>query len=90
MNYSHFELNYSHFELEKVYMVIKGIYEIEMSNKYCHSQTDCFVVSQLFSVARHVGRLKLGSKSGQLYVRFSTLPHGGWELWRRNLRLPLA
>ena len=23
---------------------------------------DCFVVSQLFSVARHVGRLKLGSK----------------------------
>ena len=25
---------------------------------YCHPQTDCFVVSQLFSVARHVGRLK--------------------------------
>ncbi len=29
---------------------------------YSHSQTDCFVVSQLFSVATHVGRLKLGSK----------------------------
>ncbi len=29
------------------------------------------VVSQLFSVARHVGRLKLGSKSAQLYVRLS-------------------
>ena len=33
---------------------------------YCHPQTDCFVVSQLFSVARHVGRLKLGSKPTQL------------------------
>ena len=29
---------------------------------YCHPQTECFVVSQHFSVARHVGRLKLGSK----------------------------
>ena len=38
---------------------------------YCHTQTDCFVVSQLFSVARHVGRLKLGSKPAQLYVRLS-------------------
>ena len=36
---------------------------------YCHSQTDCFVVSHLLSVARHVGRLKLGSKPAQLYVR---------------------
>ena len=35
---------------------------------YRHPQTDCFVVSQLFSVARHVGRLKLGSKPAQLYV----------------------
>ena len=25
------------------------------------NQTDCFDVSQLFNVARHVGRLKLGS-----------------------------
>ena len=33
---------------------------------YCHPQTDCFVVSQLFSVARHVGCLKLGSKPAQL------------------------
>ena len=35
---------------------------------YCHPQTDCFVVSQLFSVTRHVERLKLGSKPTQLYV----------------------
>ena len=41
---------------------------------YCHPQTDCFVVSQLFSVARHVGRLKLGSKPTQLYVRLSIRP----------------
>ena len=27
----------------------------------CHPQTDCFVVSQVFSVVRHVGRLKLGN-----------------------------
>ena len=33
--------------------------------------TDCFVVPQLSSVARHVGRLKLGSKPAQLYVRLS-------------------
>ena len=41
---------------------------------YRHPQTDCFVVSQLFSVARHVGRLKLGSKPGQVYVRLSIRP----------------
>ena len=40
---------------------------------YCHPQTDCFVVSQLFSVARHAGRFKLGSKPAQLYVRLSIL-----------------
>ena len=36
---------------------------------YCHPQTDCFVISRLFSVARHVGRLNLGSKPAQLYVQ---------------------
>ena len=43
---------------------------------YCHPQTDCFAVSQLFSVARHIGRLKLGSKPTQLYVRLSIRPLG--------------
>ena len=28
----------------------------------CDPQIECFVVSQLFSVARHAGRIKLGSK----------------------------
>ena len=40
----------------------------------CHPQTDCFVVSQLFSVIRHVGRFKLELKPAQLYVRLSILP----------------
>ena len=43
---------------------------------YSHPQTDCFVVSQLFSVARHVGRLKLRSKPAYLYVRHSIRPLG--------------
>ena len=41
---------------------------------YCHPQTDCFVESQLFSVAWHVERLKLGSKPTQFYVRLSITP----------------
>ena len=46
---------------------------------YSYQQTDCFVVSQLFSVARCVGRLKLGSKPDQLYVRLSIRPLGQHE-----------
>ena len=38
---------------------------------YSHPQTDCFVLSELFSVARHAGRSKPGSKPDQLYVRLS-------------------
>ena len=41
---------------------------------YNHPWTDCFIVSHFFSVARHVGRLKLGLQPGQLYVRLSNLP----------------
>ena len=43
---------------------------------YCHPQTDCFVLSELFSVARHAGRSKPGSKPVQLYVRLSFRPFG--------------
>ena len=43
---------------------------------YCHPQTDCFVVSQLFSVARYVGHLKLGPKPAQLYIRLNIRPLG--------------
>ena len=35
-----------------------------------------FVVSQLFSVARHIGRLKLGSEPAQSYVGLSIRPLG--------------
>ena len=50
---------------------------------YCHPQTDCFVVSQLFSVARHVRRLNLGSKPAQVYVCVNELC-----LKYKNLRYP--
>ena len=59
MNLSHDEITYD----EYIYMYI-----------YCYPQTDCFVVSELFSVTRDVGRLKLGSKPAQLYVRLSIIP----------------
>ena len=41
---------------------------------YSHPQTDCFVISQLFSVTGHVECLKLGSKPTQLYIRLSLIP----------------
>ena len=41
---------------------------------YSHPQTHCFVVSQFLSVARHVGRSKLGSKPAQLYIRLTAQP----------------
>ena len=37
---------------------------------------DCFVLSELFSVARHAGRSKPRSKPVQLYVRLSFRPLG--------------
>ena len=47
------------------------------TNIYSHPQTDCFVLSELFSVARHAGRSEPGSKPVQLYVRlwFRPLVH---------------
>ena len=50
---------------------------------YCHLQTDCFILSELFSVARHVGRLKPGSKPIQLYVRLSlrSLGQQAYHVW---------
>ena len=54
----------------------KCINKLYICNIYCHPQTDCSVVWQLFSVARHVGRLKLGSKPAHLYVRLSIIPLG--------------
>ena len=43
---------------------------------YSHPQSHCFVLSELFSVARHAGRSKPGSKPVQLYVRLSFRPLG--------------
>ena len=41
---------------------------------YSRPQKDCFIVSQLFSVARHARCFKFESKPAQLYVRLSILP----------------
>ena len=40
---------------------------------YSHPQTHWLVVSPLFSVARYVGRPKLGLKPAQLYIRLSII-----------------
>ena len=54
---------------------------------YCHPQTDCFVLSDLFRVARDVGRSKPESKPIQLYVRLSLRPFGqqAYDVWLREL-----
>ena len=50
---------------------------------YCHPQTDCFVLSELFIVAWHVGCSKPGSKPIQLYVRLSlrSLGQQAYHIW---------
>ena len=59
------------FSLTYIYIYI---YIYIFIHLYCHPQTDCFVVSELFSVVRHVGLLKLGLKPAQLYVTLSIVP----------------
>ena len=61
-----------------VYYQLKCPYEKSLETYlmilvYCHPQTDCFIVSQLFSVARHIGHLKQGSQPTKLYVRLSII-----------------
>ena len=53
---------------------------------YCHPQTDCFVLSELCNVARHVGCSKPGSKPIQLFVRLSLRPLGqqAYQVWPRE------
>ena len=51
-------------------------YEYTYIYIYSHPQTDCLVLSELFSVATHAGRSKTGSKPVQLYVRLSFRPLG--------------
>ena len=40
---------------------------------YNHPHTDCFIVSQLISVARHAECFKLGLNPDQLYIRLSII-----------------
>ena len=53
---------------------------------YFHPQTDCFVLSELFRVSRHVGHSKPGSKPIQLYVRLSLtlLGQQAYHVWLRD------
>ena len=41
---------------------------------YCHPQTDCFILSELFGVARQARFLKLGLKPGWLKRQSKILP----------------
>ena len=50
------------------------IYIYRERERESHPLTDCFIVSQLFSVARHTGCFKLESKSAYLYTRLDILP----------------
>ena len=63
---------------------------------YSHPKTDCFVLSELFSVARHAGRSKPWSKPVQLYVKLYFRPlghqadHVGWDNFKVLLFLETA
>ena len=45
----------------------------------CHPLTDCFVVSQLLSVARHARCLKLGSKPDLTLRQLDIPPHSQFQ-----------
>ena len=53
---------------------------------YCHPQTDCFVLTELFSVAIHAGRSKPGSKPIQLYRYTNSRPTSRSHWLREFLR----
>ena len=45
--------------------------QVKHPSIYSHPQTDCFVLSELFSVATHAGRSRPESKPDQLYDKLS-------------------
>ena len=53
--------------------VKETLLDCEEDDEYEEEEVDCFLVSHPFSVARHVGRLKLGWKPAQPYVRLSII-----------------
>ena len=53
------------------------IYSVRLEKRvicYIVIHRETFVVSQLFSVARHTECFKMGSKPVQFYIRFSIIP----------------
>ena len=73
-------------KVSRNYFIFSYIYIYIYIYIYSHPQTDCFVRSELFSVARHVGCSKPGSKPIQLYVRQSLRPLGqqAHHVWLRE------
>ena len=62
-NEHHLSVFDNHYKFTYIYMYTYNIYI------YSHPQTDCFVLSELFSVARHAGGSLPESKPVQLYDR---------------------
>ena len=58
------------------YLLAHSVYIYIYIYIYSHPQTDCFIRSELFSVAGHAGRSKPRSKPVQLYVRLYYRPLG--------------
>ena len=63
-----------------------NVFKYTHTKIYSHLLRDCFVLSEFFSMARHVGRSKPGSKPIQLYVRLSLRPLGqqAYHVWLRE------
>ena len=66
--------NNINFYLTKCYLHFLS-WTIQGSSTSIYCYPDGFVVSQLISFVRRAGRLKLGLKTAQLYVRPSIIPH---------------
>ena len=62
------------------------LYELPYIYIYIYPQTDCLVLSEHFSVARHAGRSKPGLKPIQLYARPSLRPTSRLRWLRELLR----
>ena len=70
-NWKHIRKNDLIQKFSNIWLCTVDIKALRYIYTYCHPLTDCFVLSELFSVAKHAGRSKPGSKPVQFYVRLS-------------------
>ena len=70
-----------------LYYLMKYIYIYIYIYIYCHPHADCFVVSQVFSVAKHARFPKLGSNPGCLKRQSKILPRGNQRKQMKFKRL---